>query len=304
MSAQPPIQFGISLDPTATKINDLFRLAKVADEAGFELLTIQDHAYNPNFLETWTLLSGLAMTTENIRVGTNVLTTPLRLPAMIAKQAATLHVMTNGRVELGLGAGAFQGGIEAFGGEFGTPGERHQAFEETIKIIKGLWQSQGQPFSFEGKAHQIRNAQFGPVLDSYPRLWTGSQGPRGLRLTGRETDGVILSMTYVPPDDLHEVNRLLDEGAAEAGRDPSEVRRAYNLAGALTEARMIPKRQGLIIGGVQEWVDWLVRLYRDYRQDTFIFWPVGGSEATQFQQFASEVIPAVREALGQSAATK
>src|SRR5512147_1478669 len=103
MSLTP--QFGIFLDPTAGDPREPFRLAKIADRRGLDLLTIQDHPYQGRFYETWTLLTALAMATEHIHVSPNVANLPLRLPAVLAKQAATLDILTGGRVELGIGAG-------------------------------------------------------------------------------------------------------------------------------------------------------------------------------------------------------
>ena len=90
-------------------------LAGVAEAAGLELLSFQDHPYQPAFLDTWTLLSFLAARTERVRLAPNVLNLPLRPPAMVARSAASLDLLSGGRVELGLGAGAFWEAIEAMG---------------------------------------------------------------------------------------------------------------------------------------------------------------------------------------------
>jgi len=303
MKNQLPPLFGANIDPTAHKINLAFQLARTADTTGLDLIGVQDHAYNANFLETWTFITGLALATERVRVMTNVLTTPLRSPAMLAKMAATLDVMSNGRVELGLGAGGIEQGIRAFGGEFGTPGERYQAFEESMAVIRGLWNSAGKPFSFNGKFHQVDNVQFGPIPTQPIRIWTGSLGPRAVKLTGRTADGLIVSMSYIPPEQLPEINRLLDEGAAEAGRKSTDIRRAYNIAGAITDngSRIIPRRQGLVIGSAKEWAEKITGFYQEHRQDTFLFWPVAGEEQKQIEIFANEVVPMVREAVTTSA---
>src|SRR5512145_2832738 len=92
--------FGIFLDPTAGDPRQPFQWAKLADENGLDLLTMQDHPYQWRYYETWTLLTALAMATERIHVSTNVTNLPLRLPSMLAKQAATLDLLTGGRVEL------------------------------------------------------------------------------------------------------------------------------------------------------------------------------------------------------------
>ncbi len=292
--------FGANIDPGARDPQEPFRRARVADEHGLDLITIQDHAYNAQFLETWTLLTTLAQATTRVHIGTNVLTTPLRLPAIMAKMAATLDVLSGGRVELGLGAGAFSEGIQAFGGASGTVGERYQAFKEYIEIIKGLWASTGSPFSYTGQVYQVLQAQFGPAPAHPIRIWTGSQSPRSLRLTGRLADGLMVSTTYISPEQLLEFNRLIDEGAASVGRPTTAIRRCYNLMGVLdvghSNMRIRP-HAGLIYGPASAWVAQILRFYHDYRQDTFIFWPVAGDELAQIEVFAREVVPAVREQL-------
>ena len=126
---RPSIQFGIAIDPSSADAEEPFRRAQVADENGVELITLMDHPYNTNLFETWTLLTALAMKTERVHVGTNVANLPLRPPAMLAKMAATLDVLSNGRVELGLGAGAYWPGVEAMGGPNRSAGEAYRAFE-------------------------------------------------------------------------------------------------------------------------------------------------------------------------------
>jgi alkanesulfonate monooxygenase SsuD/methylene tetrahydromethanopterin reductase-like flavin-dependent oxidoreductase (luciferase family) len=295
--------FGANVDPATRDPQEPFRRAKVADEYGLDLITVQDHAYNSQFLETWTLLATLAQATKRVHFGPNVLTTPLRLPAMMAKMAATLDVLSGGRVELGLGAGAFAEGIQAFGGVSGTAGERYQAFKEYIEIVKGLWTSTGHPFSYSGKVYQVHEAQFGPAPAHPIRVWTGSQSPRSLRLTGQIADGLMVSTTYVSLEQLLEFNRLIDEGAAATGRPTTAIRRCYNLMGVLdlgpSNVRLRP-HPGLLSGPVEAWVTQILRFYHDYRQDTFIFWPVAGDELAQIEVFAREVVPAVRKELGNS----
>lgn len=124
-----------------------------------------------------------------------------------------------------------------------------------------------------------------------------------LRLTGRMADGILVSTIYVSPERLLEINERIDEGAAEAGRSPTEIRRGYNLMGVLDLGRSDTKageqQAHNIYGPVQHWVDEIVRFYHDYRQDTFTFWPVAGNERLQIEGFAREVVPAVKEALAQ-----
>ncbi len=294
--------FGANIDPGVANIDEAFARARLADEHGLDLVAVQDHPYNPDFLDTWTLLAALGASTQRVHVGANVLSTPLHPPAMLAKAAASLDVLTGGRVELGLGAGASPEGIAALGGpRLVDPGERFRAFRESIEVIRGLWASGGQPFTFVGEFHQIDGATFGPSPAHPIRIWTGVLGPRALRLTGAVADGLLISSSYVPTDQLPEINRLVDEGAAAAGRAPSAIRRGYNLMGVLEtgtgEGRVRSRRPGMIVGPAGRWVDEIVRFYEDYRQDTFTFWPVAGDERAQIERFAREVAPAVRARL-------
>ena len=304
MSAtQPAPLFGATVDPSARDPREAFERARRADDLGLDLIGVQDHPYNPAFLETWTLVAALATATRRVHVLTNVLRTPLRQPAMLAKAAATLAVLTGGRVELGLGAGAFERGIVSFGGAFGTPAERYEAFKEALEIIRGMWANAGGTFSYAGSVHRLDGAQPGPAPAHPIRIWTGALGPRMLRLTGSLADGLLVSSTYVRTEQLPEFNRLLDEGAAAAGRPPTAIRRGYNVMGLIEDGnvRLRAGRPGLLAGPPGWWVDELVRLYRDLRQDTFIFWPVAGDERRQLETFAREIAPAVRARLAGAA---
>jgi alkanesulfonate monooxygenase SsuD/methylene tetrahydromethanopterin reductase-like flavin-dependent oxidoreductase (luciferase family) len=288
--------FGANVDPAAADPDEPFRRAQVAEENGLDLITIQDHPYNFKFLETWTLLAMLAARTQRLHFGANVLSTPLRPPAMLAKQAATLDLLSDGRLELGLGAGAFLQGIRAYGGPEGSPGVRYQAFQEYLEIVQGMWANAGGSFSFQGKFHQIRGARPGPAPAHPIRIWIGATGPRMLRLTGRLAGGLLVSTTYVLPERLVELNRLIDAGAAGAGRSPQEIRRGYNLMGVLDlgrpDTQLAEAKPGRIYGPVEHWAAEIARFYHEYRQDTFIFWPIGGNELLQIEAFARQVVPA------------
>jgi len=291
--------FGANVDPNTDQLQETFERTRLADETALDLVTIQDHPYQRRFLDTWTLLSYLAARTSRIHLGTNVANLPLRPPAMLAKMAASLDVLTGGRVELGLGAGAFWNGVAAMGGPQRTPGEAYQGFEDTLHILRGMWDNAGRSFTHKGEIYQVQGVQPGPAPAHPIRVWVGASGPRMLRLTGRMADGVLVSSTYEPPLRLLEINRQIDDGAAEAGRSPSAIRRGYNLMGyidlGLGGAQPDPNQDGLIYGTVGQWVDRLTELYSDYRQDTFLFWPVGDHALEQLRAFALEVVPGVKE---------
>ncbi len=133
------VQFGISLVPATETLDRNRELARVADEAGLDLVGIQDHPYQHHFLDTWSLIPTLLAETKRISFFTDVANLPLRPPAVMAKAAASLDVLSGGRFELGLGAGGIPDVIAYFGGPRRTPGEAVEALDEAIDVIRLLW---------------------------------------------------------------------------------------------------------------------------------------------------------------------
>ena len=109
-------------------------------------------------------------------------------------------------------------------------------------------------------------------------------------MLGRLADGWIPSSSYVPPEALHEKQQRIDDSALEAGRQPDEIRRIYNVMGMITDG---PK-EGLLTGPVEYWVDELTRLVVEIGMDTFIYWPAD-DRMRQIELFASEVVTAVKD---------
>jgi alkanesulfonate monooxygenase SsuD/methylene tetrahydromethanopterin reductase-like flavin-dependent oxidoreductase (luciferase family) len=297
----PTLRFAVNVDPTTEDLEHTYQRAQLADELGIDLITMQDHPYNRRFMDTMTVLTALAVKTERVHLGTNVASLPLRPPAMLAKQVASLDVISGGRVEFGLGAGAFWQGITAFGGQERTPGEAYAAFKDALHILRGMWDNAGRAFNYEGRIYSVRGAQPGPLPAHRIPIWTGAIGPKMLKLTGQLADGIWLSSSYITPERLLETNRLIDEGAAEAGRAPDEIRRGYNLMGIIDVGqfggRLANLKEGTLYGSPEEWVEILTRLYEDYRQDTFNFWPAADAPLDQIRAFAKEVAPALRQAV-------
>jgi len=177
------IQFGYFLTPSAADVNETLRRALVCDRAGYDLIGVQDHPYQSAFLDTWTLLAFIAAQTERVRLFPDVASLPLRPPAVLAKSAATLDLMSGGRVELGLGAGAFWEGIYAMGSSRRTPGQAVTALEEAMHIIKLFWSGK-RGARYQGEFYQLRGAHTGPVPAHPMGIWLGAYGPRMLELTG------------------------------------------------------------------------------------------------------------------------
>ena len=128
--------FGCFIPPVAQQADSVLELARLAEGAGLDLVTVQDHPYQPAFLDTWTLLSVIGARTTSVRLALNVANLPLRPPAVLARAAASLDILSGGRVELGLGAGAFWDAIEAMGGRRLTAGQAVTALSKAIDVIR------------------------------------------------------------------------------------------------------------------------------------------------------------------------
>jgi len=293
--------FGLSINPATTDIKESFTRAEIADTQGIDLVTIMDHPYNKRLLDTWTLLTAIGQATQRVHLATNVASLPLRPPAVLAKQAATLDVLTGGRMELGLGAGSYWDGISAFGGPRRSPGEAYQAFEDALHIMRGMWDKAGGSFSYEGQIYQVNGIRPGPKPEHRIPIWVGGRGPRMLRLLGRMGDGLFISYNYDQPGNLLEFNRRIDQGADQVGREYTEIRRGYNLMGIIDLGRDDTKSTGAsddyIVGDPRFWIERILSWYREYRQDTFIFWPAAGNTLVQIEAFTQTIVPAVREAI-------
>src|SRR5258705_118437 len=224
-----PITFGLSLYPSVDQLGETRKLAKAADTAGLDSLAIQDHAYNPEFLDVWTLIAYLAAETERIALFPDVADLQLRLPTILAKSAASLSVLTGGRVVLGVGGGATADGIAAMGGTRRTPREMVAFTEEALRVMRQVLA--GGVVEPDG-AGGVGGYEAGPVPATPIPLWLGSNGPRMLAVTGRSSDGWVSPLsTYVPPSAVPDRHRIIDEAARAVGRDPAEVRRIYNVVG-------------------------------------------------------------------------
>jgi alkanesulfonate monooxygenase SsuD/methylene tetrahydromethanopterin reductase-like flavin-dependent oxidoreductase (luciferase family) len=288
-----PVAFGLNVDPSAGDPHTPARIAAIADESGLEYAGVQDHLYNPGFTDTLSHIAWLAARTSRVHFFTNVASLPLRPPALLAKQAATIDLLSGGRFELGLGAGAFWDGIAGMGGPRRSPGEGRQALSEAIDIIRASWA--GQPFGYDGHYYQVPDVKPGPRPAHEIGIWLGVAGPRAVRLAGAKADGWSVSAPFVPPERLGELNSILTGSAEDAGRDPGRLVRLYNVMGSITAVQ-----RDLFHGPAAHWVEILADLYSSYGMNTFVFWPEDDRER-QSRVFAEDVVPAVRAALADAA---
>jgi alkanesulfonate monooxygenase SsuD/methylene tetrahydromethanopterin reductase-like flavin-dependent oxidoreductase (luciferase family) len=286
-----PVRFGWFLVPEARDPWGLLEEARLAERAGFDLIGIQDHPYQRRYLDTFTLLGALAAATERVGLFPDVANLPLRPPAMLAKAAASLDLLSGGRFELGLGAGAFWDAVTAMGGPRRRPGEAVEALEEAIGLLRDLWSDQ-RSVRFQGAHYRVAGVKPGPVPAHPIGIWIGGFGPRMLALTGRLADGWVPSSPYVPPERLPAAQARIDEAAAAAGRDPAAIRRLYNISGRIGSGG----GGGFLDGPAAQWVEQLLPLVTETGMDTFVLWPTE-SPASQLERFAAEVAPALREAV-------
>ncbi len=273
--------FGVFITPTNNPASDPIGLSVLAEQAGLDLATFQDHPYQPTFYDTWTLMSYVGARTERIRLSANVLNLPLRPPVGIARSAASLDRLTGGRIELGLGAGAFWDAIEASGGRRLSPRQAVEALAEAITIIREVWAVERPGgVRVDGEYYSVSGAKRGPAPAHDIAIWLGAYKPLMLGLTGRSADGWLPSVGYLPGGvaDLADMNSRIDDSALDAGREPTAIRRLLNISDQRPSS--------------SQWAQELADIALQYGTSGFI---LGTDDPILIDRFAAEVAPAVRE---------
>ncbi|WP_433269764.1 LLM class flavin-dependent oxidoreductase [Micromonospora vinacea] len=280
--------FGSFVTPSAGNPDRTVGVAVLAEQVGLDLVTFQDHPYQPAFLDTWTLLSFVAARTSRVHLAANVTNLPLRPPAVLARSVASLDLLSDGRISLGLGAGAFWDAIEAMGGRRLTPGQGVRALEEAIEVVRQLWDAETRGgVRVDGEFYRVVGAKRGPAPAHPVPIWLGAYKPRMLQLTGRRADGWLPSLGYLQPGDLSKGNAIIDDAAQQAGRSPQDVRRLLNISGEFSAVG-----RGPLNGPAEQWAEELAELALVEGVGTFI---LGSDDPDDLRRFAGEVAPAVRE---------
>jgi len=283
------VRFGVHIVPQHTTYAEILQTAREADELGFDTAFLFDHfmpinsgSTGPCF-EGWTLLSAVAAQTKRVKVGLLVTGNTYRNPAILAKMAATVDHVSNGRLILGLGAGWFELEHTAYGIPFYTPGERAKRLSESVAVIKQLFT---QPKStFTGKYYQLKDApcEPKPVQKPYPPLLIGGMGPKRVQpLAARHAD----IWHFFPGEDTQTVKSTcdnFDKLCQKVGRDPAQVEKSISLdgqqlAGSTDEVR--DRVKALVDAGVHHFI---VSLSPPY-------------DRALMQRVAKDVIPAFRSA--------
>ena len=273
--------FGISVTPYAENYEQIVEQVLTAERLGLQLVGIQDHPYQRRFLDTFALTANLLALTERISFFPDVASLPMRPPAMIAKAAASMDVMSGGRFELGLGAGAFWDAVEGMGGQVRAHGERLAALEEALTIIRAALDvgPERRVVRSTGPHYPVHSYPPGPPPAHRVEIWVGAMSPGALRLIGRKADGWVAGGGISRASDFPAAMRHIDEAAVAADRDPLTIRRIVNVSGDGTE-------------DPGQLAEVLHRLATVVGINGFVYWPAHfGTDG--IERFANEVVPAI-----------
>ena len=255
MTDAAAVRFGIKTSQTGIayeQILDIWRQAdavpQIADAWLWDHLVPLRGPVTGAALEAWTLLAALAAQTSRLRVGVIVTSNRIRPPAVLAKMAATVDIVSGGRLVFGIGAGGSASGdpgyqqlvsreYGAYGIDVVSLGEAHAALDEACTLAKRLW-DEDEPFDFAGRCYTLTGAvcEPKPVQRPHPPIMIGAGGERsGLRLVAKHAD-IWASPTFAA-EDFRRKNAILDEHCAALGRDPREITRSAQVFFTAEEPR-------------------------------------------------------------------
>ena len=278
------IRFGVQVSQSDIEWSEFLSIWQELDESNFDSAWTMDHFVSGRIkeeadgpcLEGWTTLAALAQATSRIRIGCLVSGLTHRHPAVLAKMATTVDIISNGRLEFGIGAGWHEYEHQAYGIPFYTVKERQDRLEEAVQLIKALWTS--TPANFRGKYYQLNDAPYSPpnVQKPHPPIMVGGGGEkRTLRTAARYADAINVIGS---PDMVRHKIEVLKAHCREVGRDPSEIR--------LTA--LVP------LLGDDNSMKATVQNFRDAGIQEIILFPNPPVELAVLRRFSEEMIPAFR----------
>jgi alkanesulfonate monooxygenase SsuD/methylene tetrahydromethanopterin reductase-like flavin-dependent oxidoreductase (luciferase family) len=284
------MQLGAFIGPVADDIAGVRERVRVAEQAGFDFVSIQDHPCVPAYLDTFALIANLMATTSTLRFITNVANLPLRPAPMLAKAAASIDRLSNGRFDLGLGAGRAWAAIEPMGGPTWTPGEAIGAMSQGIDTLRTAW---------EFKERNGGAAASGELPDHRIGIWVGGAGPRMLDLIGSKADGWIAPMSTGYETKPAAQDRI-DTAAFAAGREPRGMGRMIQLVGRVTDTASTTSRPRSGPGNQtirttpEHWVRIVSEFAVEERYDAvnFVF---EDETSDQITLFGTQVVAAIKE---------
>ena len=256
---------------------------------GFDSLWLPDHFFSTSgrdipMLEAWTLLSGLALVTERARIGILVSSNTFRHPALLAKQAVTVDHLSEGRLELGLGAGWFVEEHEVFGLDLQEPKVLVDRYAEAIELVDRYLSNDES--SFDGEHYQLNGAfnRPPPIQQPRPPLVMGAHGPRMLKLVAKHAD---TWNSFAPPDVLKHRNDQLTEYCEAIGRDPATLKRSMFYG-----VNQSPEDDPW--ASIEAFEDYIGR-YTEAGMQEFILQPPPPERFGMVEKIASDILPRLRK---------
>ncbi len=304
------IEFGIYLPQVAVSFEHVLDRALECERLGFDALWLYDHFYSPGqpdkpSLEAWTLATALLARTSRLRVGQLVLCNNFRHPALLAKMAATLDVISGGRLELGLGSGSVEEEHHQAGIAWGSARERGERLGEALEIITRMFT--GAVTTWQGQHYRVRDLPSlpPPVQQPGPPVHIGGAGPKfTLPLVARYAD--VWNVPTYALDRIAELSSALDIECERIGRDPASIRRSVEAVLAvappdrLDDALALARRRygwpgfGLEAGGfagTPARVGDRIAALAEAGFSSFVFFTHDRASTETLELFAGEVMP-------------
>ncbi len=238
------LRVGCSLPQSTAEFNVIRQVAEECEELGFDSVWMYDHLYpyngppNGPCYEIWTTLSALASVTSRIRLGTLVLCNSFRHPPIVAKMASVLDNISQGRTEIGLGAGWFKMEFDAYGIPFTDAATRIESLREAIQIIRKMWTE--EKASYKGKHYSISSTYNNPkpVQRPHPPIWIGGTDPGVMQVAAEFADG--WNIGFYPsntPEGFTKKVKALERYCRQLGRDPNALRKSWHGEVVIGETR-------------------------------------------------------------------
>ncbi|MHA2140013.1 MAG: LLM class flavin-dependent oxidoreductase [Candidatus Thorarchaeota archaeon] len=314
------MRFGVQIEPQfGFNYEDVTEIAEKSLENGFEVVWFSDHfmlnadATDRVLLDPWLLMAALVRDNEKIRVGSLVFCSSYRMPALHAKMAATIDVLSNGRLEFGIGAGWKKIEYNAYGYEFPDYPTRADQLVEAIQIIRGAWTE--DKFTFKGRHYHVRDlVSFPkPVQKPHPTIWVGSNmgGPRMIELAARYGDGINVAWGF-NPERTKAIFDQLSDFAEKHNRRPESIAKSVGLWTRILESEaeieekikkgassrgvseeVYRKRVASSLWGTPELVAERLGQYKDQGVSEIILMFPYGEKKEQIALFGKHVLPQI-----------
>jgi alkanesulfonate monooxygenase SsuD/methylene tetrahydromethanopterin reductase-like flavin-dependent oxidoreductase (luciferase family) len=288
------LSFGVGVPTSAAPGDDPVAITQEAERLGYDFVSAADHpcGSDPSY-ETPTMLTWIAAHTSRIKVASRVLGVPLRRPAMVAKLATSLDLLSGGRFILGLGGGYSDQEIVAVGGPQLSPGGKITGLAEAIQVIRGAWTQSG--YTQDGDHYSVRDLEMEPKPSRPIPVWLGTFGPRALAVTGRLADGWIPSLGYMPVEQIPVMRRRIDDAAEAAGRRPDDIRGIFNVTIRIDpDARPQPD----VVTGTTSQVVSQLEAFLGLGFTGFNFILSRQGQIATMRRIAEDVLPALRSGRG------